>query len=83
VTRYTFEEVCAALHEYWGLALHRGSRDRADGPRDGRWDTYHSTTGFIVGGQLPRRGYGHQRYRSLVDVVDAWELEKVLMEVRC
>lgn len=82
MTRYTFDEVRAALHEYWGLSLHRGSRDRADGSRDGRWDTYHSTTGFIVNGQLPRRGYGSQRYRSLVDVVAAWDLTKVFAEGR-
>jgi hypothetical protein len=82
MNRYTFDAVRAALRAHWGLALYRGSHARADGPRDGRFDPYHSTTGFIVDGQLPRRGYGSQRFRSLVDVVEHWDLGKVLAKGR-
>ena len=76
MTRYTFEEVRAALREYWGLSLLRGGPDRADGRHDGRWDTVHSKPGFIVSGSIPGRGTGHWRFRSLKDVVRISELAK-------
>ena len=71
--RYAFDEVRAALHEGWGLALRRGG-EMGDGEHDGRWDSAYSKTGFVVGGDLPRRGYGYQRFRSLAHVVSYWEL---------
>lgn len=81
MTRYTFDEVRAALRDHWGLSLHRGGA-MGDGDHDGRWDSAYSKTGFVVGGHLPRHGHGYQRYRSLVDVTEAWDLTKVLAEGR-
>ena len=79
--RYDFEAVKRALNDEWGLTLRRGG-EMTDLGRDGRWDTAYSKTGFIVGGDLPRRGYGYQRHRSLADVVDAWGLAKPIAEAR-
>jgi hypothetical protein len=75
MSRYTFDEVRSALRDYWGLSLHRGG-EMGDGQHDGRWDTCYSKTGYVVGGQLPRRGHGHQRHPSLADVVASWGLAK-------
>lgn len=80
-SRYSFDEVRSALRAHWGLSLHRGG-DLTDLGRDGRWDKAYSKTGFVVGGNLPRRGHGYQRYRSLSDVVEAWELAKVIAKKR-
>lgn len=77
MTRYTFDQVRAALHDHWGLSLHRGG-DLTDLGKDGRWDTAYSKTGYVVGGQLPGRGYGHQRFQSLSAVVKGCDLIKVL-----
>lgn len=82
MTRYAFDEVRAALYEHWGLSLHRGGPDRIDGKRDGRWDTAYSQTGYVVGGDLPGRGYGHQRFRSLSAVVRVCGLDKVIAKGR-
>ena len=79
--RYVFDEVRAALHDGWGLTLHRGGA-MTDLGHDGRWDAAYSKTGFIVGGRLPRRGYGYQRHETLGDVVVAWDLAKSIMEAR-
>jgi hypothetical protein len=68
--RYAFDEVRAALHKHWGLALHRGGDMRFD-DHDGRWDICYSKTGYIVGGTMPRGGHGYRRYASLRDVVAA------------
>lgn len=81
MTRYAFDEVRAALHKHWGLSLHRGG-DRGDDKHDGRWDTSYSKTGFVVGGDLPRRGHGYERFRSLCDVVSSWDLAKVIAKDR-
>jgi hypothetical protein len=82
VTRYAFNEVREALRDHWGLSLHRGSSDRADGDHDGRWAVEYSRTGYVVGGDLPRRGHGYQRFRSLSDVVRVWDLDKVVARSR-
>lgn len=79
--KYRFEEVRVALLKHWGLRLHRGG-DMTDLGKDGRWDTAYSKTGFIVGGALPGRGHGYQRYVSLTDVVRACDLAKVLKDGR-
>ena len=81
MTRYAFDEVRTALSKHWGLSLHRGG-EMGDDKHDGRWDTCYSKTGYVVGGQFPRRGHSHQRYRSLVDVVTSWGLEKPIAEDR-
>jgi hypothetical protein len=78
VTRYAFDEVRAALHDHWGLSLHRGSSDRADGKHDGRWAVEYSRTGFVVGGNLPGRGHGYQRFETLADVVRSCNLAKAI-----
>jgi hypothetical protein len=80
-TRYAFDEVRTALDNEWGLSLHRGG-EKGDGEHDGRWDSAYSKTGFIVGGDLPRRGFGYQRYRSLADVVASWGLGKSILNDR-
>jgi len=80
-TRYTFDEVRAALNDEWGLSLHRGGK-MGDGAHDGRWDTTYSKTGFIVGGNMPRKGHSYRRYRSLVDVVSSWNLAKPITNRR-
>ena len=82
MTRYVFDEVRSALAKHWGLSLARGGVDKTDGKHDGRWDVTHSRTGFIVGGQFPRGGYGHRRYRSLSDVVQIYALTKVIEKDR-
>jgi hypothetical protein len=81
VTRYAFEDVRAALAKEWGLSLHRGG-DMGDGKHDGRWDRTYSKTGYVVLGHFPRSGHSSQRYRSLGDVVQSWELTKALAEKR-
>jgi hypothetical protein len=78
MNRYTFDDVRAALHAHWGLSLHRGG-EMTDLGKDGRWDTAYSKTGYIVGGALPGRGHGYQRYRSLGSVVRACDLEKIVV----
>jgi hypothetical protein len=82
VTRYTFDEVRAALREHWGLSLHRGGSDRTDGKHDGRWAVEYSRTGYVVGGSLPGRGHGRQRFRSLEGVVLVCDLAKVITRQR-
>jgi len=82
VPRYTFDEVRAALSKHWGLRLARGGGEGTDGVHDGRWDVAYSRTGFVVDGQFPRRGYSHQRFRSLRGVVSAWDLKKVIEKGR-
>lgn len=77
MTRYAFDKVRAALQDHWDLSLYRGG-DFADDDRDGRWDSQYSRTGFVVGGNLPRRGHGYQRFRSLIDVVGAYDLAEVV-----
>jgi hypothetical protein len=81
VTRYAFDDVRAALRDEWGLSLYRGGA-MADDDHDGRWTTEYSRTGYLVGGNLSRRGFGYQRFRSLVDVVDAYELDRALAAQR-
>ncbi len=81
MTRYTFDEVRAALHREWGLSLHRGG-DMTDLGRDGRWDTCYSKTGYVVGGHLPGIGHGYRRFPSLVAVVRTSQLEKSIAEAR-
>ena len=49
-----------------------------DGQHDGRWDLCYSRTGYIVGGALPGRGHGYQRYETLTDVVRACDLAAVI-----
>lgn len=80
-SRYTFNEVRAALHKDWGLSLHRGG-DMGDGKHDGRWDVTYSKTGYVVGGHMPRGGHSYRRFETLRDVVTAWELAKVIAEQR-
>lgn len=82
MTRYSFDEVRAALRDHWGLSLHRGGSDRTDGKHDGRWAVEYSRTGYVVGGSLPGRGHGHQRFRTLVAVVRACDLAKVVARSR-
>jgi len=82
MTRYTFDEVRAALREHWGLALYRGESTRAADKHDGRWDVVHSKTGFIVGGNMPGRGHSYRRFRSLKDVVRVSDLTKVIEKGR-
>lgn len=82
MTRYSFDEVRAALHEHWGLSLHRGGSDRTDGKHDGRWAVEYSRTGYVVGGSLPGRGHGYQRFRSLADVVRIRDLAGTLARSR-
>ncbi len=81
MTRYAFDEVRAALHEHWGLSLHRGG-DMTDLGCDGRWDVAYSKSGFVVGGNLPGVGHGYRRFRSLADVVRACDLAKLVAESR-
>ena len=81
MSRYGFDEVRAALRKHWVLSLHRGG-DMTDLGRDGRWDTAYSKTGYVVGGQLPRSGYGHRRFSSLASVVRSWDLAQVIAEDR-
>lgn len=81
MTLYGFDEVRAALRDHWGLSLHRGG-GMGDGQHDGRWDAVYSRTGYVVGGSLPRRGHGYQRFRSLEGVVIAYELVKVVAKAR-
>ena len=76
--RYRFDEVRAALHEHWGLSLHRGGAMGGDGQHDGRWDVTYSHTGYIVGGNMPGSGHGHRRFATLIDVVRACDLAKVI-----
>jgi hypothetical protein len=78
MTRYAFDEVCKALHDEWGLSLHRGSRDPSDGDHDGRWAIEYSRTGYLVSGNMPGIGHSHRRFRSLSDVVRVCKLDKVL-----
>ncbi len=80
-TRYSFEEVRAALHSHWGLSLHRGG-DLTDLGRDGRWDVAYSKTGYIVGGQLPGIGHGYRRFESLADVVRSSNLAAAIRKMR-
>lgn len=77
MTRYAFDEVRAALHDEWDLALYRGGA-LTDLGRDGRWDTAYSKTGYVIGGSLPGRGHGHQRFRALSDVVRVYRLAKAI-----
>lgn len=79
--RYRFDEVRAALQKGWGLSLHRGG-EMTFGKHDGRWDPTYSKTGFVVGGDFPRKGHSYKRYRSLADVVISWELARDLAKVR-
>lgn len=81
MSRFTFDEVRAALRAHWGLSLHRGG-EVGDGDHDGRWDPCYSKTGFVVGGNLPRRGHGYERFPSLVSVVRVWDLAKRIAEDR-
>lgn len=78
--RYRFNEVKTALLKHWGLSLTRGSV--ADPKRDGRWDTSHSRTGFIVSGQFPGNGHSQVRYDSLRQIVEACDLAKVIAASR-
>lgn len=80
--RYAFTEVRSALLKHWGLSLHRGGNGMTDGKHDGRWDVTYSRTGYVVGGQMPRGGHSYRRFESLHDVVTAWELTKVIAELR-
>lgn len=75
--RYSFDEVRAALRAHWGLSLHRGG-ELTDLGHDGRWDTAYSKTGYVIGGALPGRGHGYQRFRSLGAVVRGCDLAKVI-----
>jgi hypothetical protein len=79
--QYRFDEVRAALHEYWGLALYRGG-DLTDLGRDGRWDVAYSKTGYVVGGSFPGKGHSYRRYKSLVDVVGSCDLAKGIEQNR-
>jgi hypothetical protein len=81
VTRYGFDEVKKALDDEWGLSLHRGG-DMTDLGRDGRWDSAYSKTGFIIGGDMPGRGHGYRRFRSLADVVRVCKLGAVIARKR-
>ena len=81
MTRYRLAEVRAALHEHWGLGLRRGGAV-SDGGHDGRWDAAYSRTGFVVSGDIPGRGYGDWRFTSLVRVVRAFELAKLIEQAR-
>lgn len=54
---------------------------RYDG-HDGRWDTCYSRTGFIVGGEFPRRGHSYQRYTSLIAVVRSCDLKDTIHKLR-
>ena len=81
MVRYAFDEVRAALHEHWGLSLHRGG-ELTDLGRDGRWDTTYSKTGYVVRGHFPGNGYSCRRFRSLGAVVRVCDLEKVIAKDR-
>lgn len=83
MTRYAFDEVRSALTKHWGLSLHRGG-EMGDGDvkHDGRWDTAYSRTGYVIGGELPGRGHGFQRFSSLVAVVRSCGLAKVIEKNR-
>lgn len=78
---YGFDEVRDALRDHWGLSLHRGG-DLTDLGRDGRFDTAYSKTGYVVGGNLPGRGHGYVRYRTLGAVVRACDLVEVIAKKR-
>lgn len=81
MTRYTFDEIRKALHVHWGLSLHRGGA-MTDSKYDGRWTAEYSRTGYVVGGALPGRGHGYQRFRSLADVVRVCDLDQVVARTR-
>ena len=81
MTRYTYDDVRAALHEHWGLSLYRGG-DLTDLGRDGRWDTAYSKTGYVIGGNLPGRGHGYRRFQTLLGVVRSCDLAKVIARSR-
>jgi len=81
VTRYSFDEVRAALDKEWGYSIARGDA-KGDGKHDGRWDTCYSKTGYIVHGNFPGHGYRHKRFRSLAAVVRGCELAGSLAEAR-
>lgn len=81
MTRYSFDEVRAALNEDWGLGLHRGGA-MGDGKHDGRWDTTYSKTGYVAIGHFPGHGYSQQRFRSLAAVVRSCDLAKTLAKTR-
>lgn len=77
--RYRFEMVKRALRQHWGLDLRRGGEMKDGDPRhNGRWAAEYSKTGFVVSGELPRRGFGYARYASLARVVRYYELAKVI-----
>ena len=81
--RYTFDEVKAALAKDWGMEIQRGAKvDGVTSDKDGRWCTTHSRTGFVVSGDFPGFGYRHRRYTSLTKVVTAFELKKVVDDLR-
>lgn len=79
--RYRFDEVRDALRSHWGLSLHRGG-DRPFGDRDGRWDTCHSRTGFVVGGHMPGIGHSYRRFASLARIVRVCDLERTIARSR-
>jgi len=82
MSRYTFDEVRAALDKEWGFTLQRGEMTRSDGKHDGRWCVTHSRTGYIVSGQFPGNGFRHKHFRSLAAVVRGCKLTASLAEAR-
>lgn len=44
----------------------------------GRWTIEYSRTGFVIGGQWPRGGFGYRRFDSLVQIVRNFELAAVI-----
>lgn len=81
MTRYTFDEVRAALRKHWGFSLQRGGAS-LDLERDGRWDTSYSKTGYVISGNMPGYGYRHKHYRSLAAIVRGCDLTKVIAKER-
>lgn len=81
MSRYSFDEVRAALDKEWGFSIQRGDKE-GDGKHDGRWDVTHSKTGYIVSGNMPGLGYRHRYFRSLSAIVRACELAKIIEQGR-
>jgi hypothetical protein len=80
--RYVFDEVRAALREYWGLDIYRGADDKGDGTHDGRWAVEYSKTGYVVHGHMPGRGFNYRRFASLAAIVRVCDLEDSLRKQR-
>jgi hypothetical protein len=81
MARYAFDEVRAALDEYWGLSIYRGG-GRQDHAHDGRWAVEYSRTGYVVHGRMPGMGFSYRRFDSLAAIVKACDLADAIHKQR-